>query len=1290
MKTSFTRAGKLKLVLFITLCAVLLGCAVLLCFDIYNKNSDTPSDMPQLTQISAPEHEAKATATATVQIPSFTSIYSTDGVTWSGTMAFFTWRAGTTTVNFGFYHIEHVILSSSSTGVSLGAYEKAGGPIQVNPANVGTYYFTAKPESGYVFSNGATSIEYTIIIRSNNPTKIAIPSFSSTYSDKGVTFSGTTASYTFDNNYQSPTRVNFDFARNGDGSTNRSGFFLSSSSTGVYISGAYEHSGPIQVDAKAGTYYFTATTTAAYAFSDGSTSVTYTIQIKTACIVSYATIATVDDQTYKGSAITPTPKVTYNNTTLVNGTDFTFDYEKNTNVGTATIKITGKGNYIGTKTATFKIIPRNISNVSFGTIETQTYDKGAFLAPTPEISDINISKTLIENTDFTYGYKNNVNAGTATITVTGMGNYTGTKSTTFAVNARDISLATIGEINDFTYDGEAKTPSATVTDGEITLSSTADFTFSYTNNIKAGTATLTITGTGNYTGKLSKEFTIAPREISLVSVEEITAKTYTGSAITPSPTVTDLSKTLAKDADYTLSYINNTNVGTAMITLTGTGNYSGTKEVTFSITKRNISNVTVAAIETCYYDGAEKTPTPEVTDGDLTLVEGTDFEYSYRDNINAGTATLVLTGIGNYGGTKEVAFTIIKTTIEEATVTLSQTEFTYDGTAKEPQVTLVQIGDLTIAEGVDFTVSYSANVNAGTAKVILTGTGDYTGTKEVTFTINLVNISSATLVGLELTYVYTGSAIIPALTVNLDGKELVKNTDYLIVFTDNEAVGTATVTVTGSKNYSGELTDTFEVVKANITSVTVMGINETYQYTGSAITPEPSVIFNGIALVKDADYTLSYSANTALGAATVAVTGLGNFEGTAIKTFEIVKAKPVVTVTYPDYDKDNDTLYAGKSLPEITATASFNGVNVAGTIEWKQEDGAAPTLKNGERAYGWVFTPDDTDNYEVIEGSETLTAQIPSYTTISAEWKNGAQPVLFTSSSVSVIKQNLKVMGIFDSSDRDEISGGYSFVGSWDDTGAANTVKMPSRGGNDFFITVYFGELNSVILSVEIKDVVLTEIIADATVTDYTALDKFDTSSVTATAKYNDGAEKSLSFGKGGYTVIYEQGDFLQFGDTKVTFSYTENGVTKTAEVEVSVSEKVEPKVTPTVGGGASAGTKLSEISFHVGDGTTAGTLTWDDADYELKEGPNRCWYTFTPDDTKNFKVLHGYVDIEVEAPKAADTSGGLIGWQIILIIVAAIVAFIAIVALALALKLRRAADTDGFYDDATEEQLTA
>ena len=146
-----------------------------------------------------------------------------------------------------------------------------------------------------------------------------------------------------------------------------------------------------------------------------------------------------------------------------------------------------------------------------------------------------------------------------------------------------ISTATVATIANQTYTGKAITPKPTVKVGSTTLKLNTDYTLSYKNNVNAGTATVTVTGKGAYTGSVSKTFKIARASISGATVSAIAEQGYTGSAIKPTPTVKLGSMTLKKDTDYALSYKANTKVGTATVTVTGKGNYTGTKSATFRI-----------------------------------------------------------------------------------------------------------------------------------------------------------------------------------------------------------------------------------------------------------------------------------------------------------------------------------------------------------------------------------------------------------------------------------------------------------------------------------------------------------------------------------------------------------------------------------------------------------------------------------------------------------------------------------------------------------------------------------
>ena len=146
-----------------------------------------------------------------------------------------------------------------------------------------------------------------------------------------------------------------------------------------------------------------------------------------------------------------------------------------------------------------------------------------------------------------------------------------------------IENAQISSIVDKTFTGEQVLQEIVVENNGISLVINEDYRLSYSDNINAGTATVTITGIGNYEGSITKTFKIDPAPISDAVITGISDKTYTGKSITQLPEVQIGSTTLQADTDYTLSYSNNRNPGTADITITGIGNYTGTKTVAFTI-----------------------------------------------------------------------------------------------------------------------------------------------------------------------------------------------------------------------------------------------------------------------------------------------------------------------------------------------------------------------------------------------------------------------------------------------------------------------------------------------------------------------------------------------------------------------------------------------------------------------------------------------------------------------------------------------------------------------------------
>ena len=154
-----------------------------------------------------------------------------------------------------------------------------------------------------------------------------------------------------------------------------------------------------------------------------------------------------------------------------------------------------------------------------------------------------------------------------------------TLTATFNVEGKDIALANVAvDCRDVTYSGTAFTPpiQSATWDGKALVEGT-DFTLSYFDNVNAGTATITLTGTNLYSGTYTTNFTIRPKPLTEGMVEAIGNHPYTGKAQTPKPTVTDAERgvTLSKDVEYTLSYANNTAIGEGIVTVTGKGNYTG-------------------------------------------------------------------------------------------------------------------------------------------------------------------------------------------------------------------------------------------------------------------------------------------------------------------------------------------------------------------------------------------------------------------------------------------------------------------------------------------------------------------------------------------------------------------------------------------------------------------------------------------------------------------------------------------------------------------------------------------
>lgn len=291
----------------------------------------------------------------------------------------------------------------------------------------------------------------------------------------------------------------------------------------------------------------------------------------------------------------------------------------------------------------------------------------------------------------------------------------------------------------------------------------------------------------------------------------------------------------------------------------------------------------------------------------LFLTEGTDYTLSYSDAAPGETCTITLTGMGHYTGEVTATYTVpassAKTSIEDATVTFDQESYHLENGKAEPKP-VVKVGDTTLLEGLDYTLSYANNTAVGTATVTVTGIGDYEGTTTATFTVtpeivkkNLSNAAKTKVTLHQLTFLYEGAAITPDPVVTYDGETLVKGKDYTVSYAHNNAVGTATVTVTGLAPYcEGSASTTFTIVDpaslkdlSDVEKTKVTFNPSEYAYTGKPIVPTFTVRYGGLLLTEGKHYSVELSNNVNGGNGVLVIRGIsdGGYVGPFVTTFTI-------------------------------------------------------------------------------------------------------------------------------------------------------------------------------------------------------------------------------------------------------------------------------------------------------------------------------------------------------------------------------------------------------------------
>ncbi|MCQ2548480.1 MAG: InlB B-repeat-containing protein [Lachnospiraceae bacterium] len=534
--------------------------------------------------------------------------------------------------------------------------------------------------------------------------------------------------------------------------------------------------------------------------------------------------------------------------------DYTYEYVGSTDkIGTVKIVFTGINRYSGTVSKSYKITGRSLSSATFGSEITKSYawnvdmpskygwnsdgigpvvavrekdgevsvknPSVTYKVSTKQIDDLKgILKseyTQLEDEeekksyDYTYEYVGNLSQiGAVKIVFTGINRYSGSVTKTFNITGTAITKMSVAGVNSsYSYTKNNIKPAgeelsdeaptgfevyapATKTAAKKVLVKGRDYSITYQNNVKVGTATILITGKNGYSGTLKKTFKISgynllsdsklATEKRRITVESIGEKLYTKGGVKPIPVVMDGDYQLRNNTDFTLKYSNNSGVNNGSntskrptVTITGKGNYAGSIAVYFTISKSDISTSSISAGNVVYQkkanickpaititDGVSKTKLAAGTDYDsnikyyyaedpyesviqivnkkdvkVTRVQGDTVDLS-KDIIPAGTRIrAVVSGKNNYTGKIETEFRVIKTDISKATVSIGNQEYTGKPITLDKSKITVTYNKKAISSDNFEIVKYENNVNMGTAKVTLKGINDLGGSKTVTFKI---------------------------------------------------------------------------------------------------------------------------------------------------------------------------------------------------------------------------------------------------------------------------------------------------------------------------------------------------------------------------------------------------------------------------------------------------------------------------------------------------------------------------------------------------------------------------
>ena len=693
----------------------------------------------------------------------------------------------------------------------------------------------------------------------------------------------------------------------------------------------------------------------------------------------------ISDQTYTGEQITPNVSVSYGSELLfIKDTDYRVEYGTNINVGEGKviIKPISGNNYTWTdKEVTFNIVAKDLVDSNVTLNQTSFTHTGDEIKPEPVVKDG--EKTLELGTDYILSYSNNKNIGnSAVVKVTGKGNYKGEVTKNFSIIEGEPQVLNFAEASvTKTYGASDFTIKANHTTGDGTIKYTSSNTDVAEVNEVSGKVTIKSIGTAIIKATASATATYAQTEATYtltiekkeISIERASAygKTYDGTKTAEVDYVIFkgllYGDELEKDVDYeataefeneTIGYSKPVIVKVVLKDTAKANNYNlSSKEyqtrATISGKAIEESWITVDTTTTYTYDGTEKEPSVTIVDGSVTLERNVDYELVYKNNINAGTASIEIKGIYNYSGTITKTFTINKKSINPSISDIENV--TYNGESQEPNIIVTSDG-VTLNPNIDYNSSYINNTESGIATVNVTEkeNSNYTFNKvSKNFEINKYKIKESDVTLQYSSVLYDGTSKKPTVVVKM-GNKVIEPIDYNVTYDKNTSVGTADVLIeikVGVDNYEGSVLKHFEIV--NKTLVNITGItDQTIEYTGSPVVLNGNLTVDNGLSIDDLEINW-YKGDTKIDRPT----NVGTYKviysyeddthkGSLIVNFEITKKESIVPST------NTYKAVVGDKLSTISLPNGFKWTNsdeevIAGNNEYN----ATYTTKNDTTNY---------------------------------------------------------------------------------------------------------------------------------------------------------------------------------------------------------------------------------------------------------------------------------------------------------------------------------------------------